>query len=515
MEANYFIVLFTLGLFLLQDTAVAQETINVNMNGKGCDNPDGYVVNDNQIYSLYYDYSPQIQGSRDHCDVSLRTSLTIRRLKYYVTTLDLLDCGVEILVYYNPSISATPTRKLSCNDDKKLPITETSNFNSLKFSLRKTTSQANTIRILIRVTTDHGPDIGLVKGESEFYETPLQPGAIAGIAIAGAIIVVALIGLAIYCCIRNRRENLKHVEASGAPSASSVFTSGTSQNMFPANNKRSRGSYGSMEDVRSTTTSSTGKNANAYSNKGYKIDGDEKSTNNYYNKGYKADSDEKKPHRQNSYSRRDKNQGGHLNEAYEQSDVSADGTDFSRGESGRALKYAKNKQYSRTEEYQMSKVNKMPVNGILKTRSKSPNRSQSSTESSTDNNALVYGYSHSSSAHPNTQHIVTVEKTRSRSHSRGSRSVRSGSTGSQGRSSSASRATGKDKKMPSTGRQYGDLSTFLDEKGRKPRSRSNSTNRKRNDSRASERELGDISFSSSKKNTVGKRVHIQGVESDI
>lgn len=79
------------------------------MNGKGCDNPDGYVVNDNQIYSLYYDYSPQIQGSRDHCDVSLRTSLTIRRLKYYVTTLDLLDCGVEILVYYNPSISATPT----------------------------------------------------------------------------------------------------------------------------------------------------------------------------------------------------------------------------------------------------------------------------------------------------------------------------------------------------------------------------------------------------------------------
>lgn len=290
---------------------------------------------------------------------------------------------------------------------------------------------------------------------------------------------------------------------------------GTSQNMFPANNKRSRGSYGSMEDVRSTTTSSTGKNANAYSNKGYKIDGDEKSTNNYYNKGYKADSDEKKPHRQNSYSRRDKNQGGHLNEAYEQSDVSADGTDFSRGESGRALKYAKNKQYSRTEEYQMSKVNKMPVNGILKTRSKSPNRSQSSTESSTDNNALVYGYSHSSSAHPNTQHIVTVEKTRSRSHSRGSRSVRSGSTGSQGRSSSASRATGKDKKMPSTGRQYGDLSTFLDEKGRKPRSRSNSTNRKRNDSRASERELGDISFSSSKKNTVGKRVHIQGVESDI
>ena len=260
-----------------------------------------------------------------------------------------------------------------------------------------------------------------------------------------------------------------------------------------------------MEDVRSST-SSTDKANNAYANKAYQADGDEKRFN-----------------RQGSY-RREK--GGQHNAAFDESDhANVRGGHVSRRDSGRgAGRYDKKKHYSRNDEYEMSKVNKAPVNGILKTRSKSPNRSQSSTEGSTiDSNALVYGYSQTSHAHPNTQHIPVIERTRSRSRSRGTGSHRSASTG-RPRSGSVGKSSGKDLgKAPKGSRQYSDMSHFLDQPkhgSHRPRSRSGSVGRRtRSDSRTSENVPSEVSYaqsgSSSKRNTGGKRVHIQGVESDI
>ena len=293
---------------------------------------------------------------------------------------------------------------------------------------------------------------------------------------------------------------------------------GTSQVMFSgANNHRAKngggghgGKYGSMEDVRSSTSSA------------------DQAHNAYANKAYQADGDEKRFNRQGSY-RREKGGGGHYNAAFDEADHAhvRGGGHVSRRDSGRGAggKYDKKKNFSRNEEYEMSKVNKTPVNGILKTRSKSPNRSQSSTEGSTiDSNALVYGYSQTTHAHPNTQHIPVLERTRSRSRSRGTAgSHRSGSTG-RSRSGSVGKSSGKDLgKTPKNARQYNDMSHFLDRPkhdSHRPRSRSGSVGRRtRSDSRTSENVPSEVSFaasgSSSKKNTGGKRVHIQGVESDI
>lgn len=258
--------------------------------------------------------------------------------------------------------------------------------------------------------------------------------------------------------------------------------------MFASNNHRKTGGkYGSMEDVRSSNASEKGK----------------------YNSAYHVDEDEKRFERQNSY-RRQKG-GGHHNEAFDDPDTR--GGHVSRRDSGRSAK-GKGKNFTRAQEYEMSKVKPMP-NGILKQkRAKSPNRSYSSTEgSSVDTSALVYGYSHGPGPHPNTQHIPVIERSRSRSRGRPS-SNRSGSTGrSAGRSGSVGRAGGKDK-APNTGRNYADMSGFLQEPKRSNRPRSNSTGRRRADSRTSENVPSEVSFSSSKK-TGGKRVHIQGVESDI
>ena len=71
-----------------------------------------------------------------------------------------------------------------------------------------------------------GPDIEFERKDSEFREATLDTGAIVGIAVAGTIFIIALIGLAIYCCLRNRMESMKYTEASEAQSAPSVFISG-------------------------------------------------------------------------------------------------------------------------------------------------------------------------------------------------------------------------------------------------------------------------------------------------
>ena len=284
---------------------------------------------------------------------------------------------------------------------------------------------------------------------------------------------------------------------------------GTSQVMFPSNNHR-KGKYGSTEDVRSSSSSN------------------DRANNIYSNKAYHADADERNFERRESYRREKAEKGGHENVAFDEADHTKErGGHVSRKDSGRGsgrvVKYDKKKNYSRNEEYEMSKVSKMP-NGILKpSRSKSPNRSQSSTEGSTiDSNALVYGYSQTTHAHPNTQHIPVLERTRSRSRSRGPGSHRSASTG-RSRSGSVGKSAGKDmSKAPKGARQYNDMSHFLEKPKRdnhRPRSRSGSVGRRaRSDSRTSENVPSEVSFApsgASSKKTGGKRVHIQGVESDI
>lgn len=483
-------MLFLSALLVLPPSQANYKSISLDMTGRDC-NMAEREISDSEIYTLYAEYQSNIKPTMDHCYVTLRTSIRNRRLRYIVDRLTIFDCGVEIWIYNNPEITNRPTRVLTCKDDKEGIIQGTTSMNVIMVSLRKQTTSTNAFYFQLRITTDFGPSIEFEKNDSEFYEQPLDTGAIVGIAIAGAILIIALVGLAIYCCLRNRMENKYPPEASEA-SGPSVFTSGTSQVIFPSHHQRKAGGkYGSMEDIRSNNSSEKGKGA-------------------FSNSAYHADEDETKFNRQNSYRRQ---KGGQNNEAFDEADTRG-GSHFSRRDSGRSGK-GKGKNYSRREEVEMSKVNKMP-NGILKTRSKSPNRSYSSTEgSSVDTNALVYGYNHSTGVHPNTQHIPVIERSRSRSRSRPS-SNRSGSTGRSGRHGSVGRAGGKEKN-PHTGREYADMSAFLQEpKKQRPRSRSSgSMSRRRADSRTSENVPSEVSFASSKKTTGGKRVHIQGVESDI
>ena len=259
------------------------------------------------------------------------------------------------------------------------------------------------------------------------------------------------------------------------------------------------GSYGSTEDVRSSTSSHD--NANYI----------------YSNKAYKADEGEKKLNRQGSFKQTQK---CHLNAAFDETDVSYVREEYpQRRSSGRRLHGGKSGKVTLSikEMSEFGRVSKVP-NGILKTRSRSPNRSHSSTESGTvDNKALVYGYSETRQAHPNTLHVPVVESRRSRSKTRAN--PRLAGSFNRSRSSSVGKVNGVGN-APSKSRQFADMTGFLNQPHRDHRRQRSASlgRRSRRDSKTSDNPSSEVSFATSgvsSKRSGNKRVHIQTVESDI
>lgn len=286
---------------------------------------------------------------------------------------------------------------------------------------------------------------------------------------------------------------------------------GTSQAIFtPGNARYPKGKYGSMEDIKSSASSQ------------------DRSNGAYANPAYTKDPSEKQNERSASVGRA-RGKTGFTNDAYdgedyrrtEQSDNSweekemADTNgnkrmsrrDASQGSSAKPMKSAMKKNTA----IEMNQVNTQSVNGILKTRTHSPNRSQtSSTDASMDVNALIHGYSHQGKEQPNIKHKPVIERRRSRS---GTRSHRSGSSGHSRRSQSP------DKKKIKNSRMYGDV--FIDDRKSRSsgrRSRSDSSRKTRSERTSDSMDSGSSTASQSRKvsmNPGGKRVHIKGEETDI
>lgn len=262
-----------------------------------------------------------------------------------------------------------------------------------------------------------------------------------------------------------------------------------------------------MEDIRSTSSSQDQANGA------------------YKNNAYTEGPGEKRSERPPTVRR---GRAGFANEAYE-ADVTYDKEEsFTRKGSQRqsrkdAHDTAPKKQLKsalkKPTDIEMSKVNSQP-NGILKTRTHSPNRSQTSTEgSSMDANAMIHGYSQTGKEHPNVKHKPVLERKRSRS---GTRSHRSGSSGGHG-SVRGKRSHSEDKKPPKGGRMYADV--FIDDRssrsrssGRRSRSTGARSHRSDRTDRTSDSLDSESSTTSTRKvsmNPGGKRVHIKGEETDI
>ena len=75
---------------------------SVDMTGPGCFTTEDRPISDNEVYTLYADYKFNHQPTLDHCDVTIRATERIRRLRYYVEKLTIFDCGIKIMIYDNP-----------------------------------------------------------------------------------------------------------------------------------------------------------------------------------------------------------------------------------------------------------------------------------------------------------------------------------------------------------------------------------------------------------------------------
>ncbi|CAL1526529.1 unnamed protein product [Lymnaea stagnalis] len=500
------------GIFL----AEAAQKYSVDLSGPGCDNADGYYLRDmDDIASVFSIPQYNSMATRDHCDVVIRADEG-RRIQYLIDMIKFNECGVEIYIFDNPSIDSNPIHLIKCSDGSKPPIYGKSKYNIIRIRVRKATPQSRIFEFRMQLKNDLGPTLQFENAASQYVADVLEPGAIAGIGVAGAILVIALILLAIYLCIRGRSSNMDK-DGVSTYGNSSVQTSANSKVPFThGSNHHPKGKYGSTEDIRSTSSSQ------------------DKANGAYSNPAYTQGPNEERSERSASI-RRKNGKTGFTNEAYDQ-EVNGRGElsfeketpnirgsfrksrkdEFDTG-SKKQLKSAMKKQPT---EFEMNKVNPQP-NGILKTRQHSPNRSQtSSNEGSMDTNTMIHGYSHTGKELPYVTHKPVIERKRSRS---GTRSHRSGSSGGHG-SVRGRRSHSEDKKPPKGGRMYTDV--FIDDRRSRSRSsgrRAQSTGTRSHRSDKTDRTSDSLDSESSttshsrkvSMNPGGKRVHIKGEETDI
>jgi len=508
-------VLFILVLSLSEVLGQQQ----VDLSGQGCDAQGaGYTLTDeDDLVQLYHTPQYNTQSTRDRCDVVIH-SRPGTRIQWIVGNIRFDECGVEITLYDNPNSDTFAIKSITCAD-AGLQYKGKTRDNYLRIRIRKPTPKSRRFDFQMRAKDDRGPSLEYESLQHNYLGQGLEPGIVVGIGMAGAILIVALVLLAIYLCIRARKASLKD---DMGPPQSSVYTSGGSQVLFAGTAPRQpRGRYGSMEDIRSSASTQN------------------QAEGAYANPSYTTGPGEKRSERSASIGR--KKGAGFANTAY-----SIDSSDFgntsweereniSRGGPERrsrkdafdangkkVLKSAMKKKGP--EEYEMNRVNNHP-SGILKSRGHSPSRSYTSTEGSVDANAMIHGYGHSKSKaqQPNVHHLPVLERRRS-----GSRGTRSNhSTSSLGRSHSRDRSRSSDRKKkpqkpPKNSRMYNE-DVFMDDSRRRSgsrssRPRSNSLRSKKSDRESVVSDSTDNSYASSRRvnmNPGGKRVQIKGTETDL
>ena len=79
------------------------------MTGPGCHSSSETEVRDTEIVTLYADYRINTQVALDHCDVRVRAPQDNRRIRYYIETLTIFDCGIQLELYENPQNMNMPT----------------------------------------------------------------------------------------------------------------------------------------------------------------------------------------------------------------------------------------------------------------------------------------------------------------------------------------------------------------------------------------------------------------------
>ncbi|GFR77032.1 hypothetical protein ElyMa_002228100 [Elysia marginata] len=510
---------FHLLLFaVLLSVCATDETIDLR--GPGCDKIGGYTITDeNEVMTVENVPNYNALPSRDHCDVTIRAAQA-RRIQYLISLIKFNECGIEVLIFDSLSLTTVPKHRIKCGSETEVPIKGMTDYNVLRIRVRQTTPQSRHYEFLMRLKNDLGPTLEYLEDEYGYQGESMHISVVVGLVIAGVVVIIALVLLAIYLCVRARQANLKE-EAASAHGDSSVFTSGTSQAIFPSRAQplSKRNGYGSFEDVRSTTSSQ------------------EQANGSYANPAYTKGSDEKKSERQASFGRA-RGKTSFANEAFDNDDGFRRDDFWEEGEATRgSLRKSRFEAFSmgdtpkkkalksamkKPTEIEMSKVNTQPVSILKqKTRSRSPNRSYagSSTDGSTvDANAMIRGYKDSGMDNPNVTKSLGMQR-RPRSRSGGRSHHSTSSRGSQrGR-----RSQSADKKPPKdTGRMY--TGAFIDDSShRRSRARSNSSagrSRARSDRTSDSIDSASTSTTTTTSRRVsmnpgGRRVHIKGEETDI
>ncbi|XP_046568469.1 hornerin-like isoform X1 [Haliotis rubra] len=227
-------------------------TQSADMESTDCDKIGPYILDDTDIMQVYAT-PPQVPGgtaTRDKCVIEVRTDPN-RRLRIYVTDITIFDCGTFLQIFDSGTHMTKPTRTLKC---KSAPDKFDSRGNVLRIRLVKQSPSSIYFRYTIFLTTDQGPDVEFERTMSDFNSSPLSIGAIVGLSIAGGLLLLAVIAIAIYCVVKQRKKNLE-AEAQKYPPENNVYSTGSSKVMYQSrkdHHKDNKGPYSRNYESSST-----------------------------------------------------------------------------------------------------------------------------------------------------------------------------------------------------------------------------------------------------------------------
>ncbi|XP_059169817.1 uncharacterized protein LOC131951422 [Physella acuta] len=151
----------------------------VDLNGAGCDASEGFYLKDlNDLADVFAYIHTSAMATRDHCDVTLRADAG-HVLQYKIEQIQFYECGIDIIIYDNPTQDVDPLHVIKCQDNAKV-ICGKSRTNYIRIRVRKATPQTKNYQFRMKLRSDLG---------APFYcDEPSKNGSAAQVSVYTVVI---------------------------------------------------------------------------------------------------------------------------------------------------------------------------------------------------------------------------------------------------------------------------------------------------------------------------------------
>ncbi|KAL5013628.1 hypothetical protein ScPMuIL_007898 [Solemya velum] len=199
------------------------------MEGYACNHDNPYQLTVQDRYKIFAKPRQSISSGRNSCNIKFLTHET-GRINIDIREVKIEDCGTTIKIYDGDEYMKNVRWQLTCNSKAGQVFTTSTNYLIIRLE-KQSADSSNAYRFELSVSVDQAG--GIVPEDDNMSSSTLSAGALAGIGVGIAAVVVVFVALIIWCCIRYMRQG----EEKRAQSVQSVYSTPSSKSHTTAGSK--------------------------------------------------------------------------------------------------------------------------------------------------------------------------------------------------------------------------------------------------------------------------------------